>query len=83
MLAHNFKPVDGSGLEQFVAQSLSRRRGLREIVRRCRIRFEKFRGGLDGQWGRDVTLIEEAHAVLLAALAWPDRTTACRFGAPD
>lgn len=38
----------------------------------CRVRNscfhgEKFRGGANGQWQRDTTLIEEAHAVLMEA----------------
>jgi len=48
-------------------------------IRRARNSYlhgEKFRGGPDGQWERDVTLIKEAHIVLQAALAWPSRANA-------
>ncbi|WP_041527318.1 hypothetical protein [Paracoccus aminophilus] len=45
-------------------------------VRNSYLHGEKFRGGPDGQWERDVTLIKEAHAVLQAALAWPARANA-------
>ncbi len=39
-------------------------------VRNSYLHGEKFRGGPDGQWERDVTLIREAHAVLDEAIAW-------------
>ncbi|WP_435170338.1 hypothetical protein [Falsirhodobacter sp. 1013] len=45
-------------------------------VRNSYLHGEKFRGGPDGQWVRDVTLIKEAHFVLQAALAWPGRPDA-------
>lgn len=45
-------------------------------VRNSYLHGEKFRGGPDGQWKRDVTLIKEAHVVLQAALAWPSRANA-------
>lgn len=37
-------------------------------VRNSYIHGEKFTGGPEGQWERDATLIEEAHAVLKAAI---------------
>jgi hypothetical protein len=37
-------------------------------VRNSYIHGEKFTGGPDGQWARDMLLIEEAHAVLKAAI---------------
>lgn len=39
-------------------------------VRNSYIHGEKFVGGPEQQWQRDLTLIMEAHAVLKAALAW-------------
>ncbi|RSY81080.1 hypothetical protein DAH66_15420 [Sphingomonas koreensis] len=39
-------------------------------VRNSYLHGEKFRGGPDGQWERDVTLIREAHAVLDEAITW-------------
>lgn len=39
-------------------------------VRNSYIHGEKFTGGPDGQWERDQTLLEEAHAVLREAVAW-------------
>lgn len=45
-------------------------------VRNSYLHGEKFRGGPDGQWDRDVTLIKEAHVVLQMALTWPGRANA-------
>ena len=39
-------------------------------VRNSYLHGEKFRGGPDGQWARDIELIKEAHAVLDAAMEW-------------
>lgn len=39
-------------------------------VRNSYLHGEKFTGGPDGQWDRDTTLIEEAHAVLREARAF-------------
>jgi len=44
-------------------------------VRNSYLHGEKFRGGPDGQWERDVTLIREAHAVLDEAITWWLRAT--------
>jgi hypothetical protein len=39
-------------------------------VRNSYIHGEKFRGGPEGQWERDLMLIKEAHAVLKEAMKW-------------
>lgn len=39
-------------------------------VRNSYIHGEKFIGGPEGQWERDLILVNEAHAVLNAAIAW-------------
>ena len=39
-------------------------------VRNSYLHGEKFRGGPDGQWARNLKLIKEAHAVLDAAMKW-------------
>lgn len=41
-------------------------------VRNSYIHGEKFTGGPEGQWERDLTLIREAHAVLAAAMLYCD-----------
>lgn len=69
-------PVSLTNVHELIIQGVCR-------VRNSYLHGEKFRGGLDGQLERDVTLIQEAHAVLLAALAWPGRADARRIGAPD
>ncbi len=40
-------------------------------VRNSYVHGEKFTGGPEGQWERDVTLIREAHAVLAEATQFP------------
>ncbi|MCQ4632732.1 hypothetical protein GB927_022005 [Shinella sp. CPCC 100929] len=40
-------------------------------VRNSYVHGEKFTGGPEGQWDRDVTLIKEAHAVLAEATSFP------------
>lgn len=59
-------PVPLTNVHELIIQGVCR-------VRNSYLHGEKFRGGPDGQWERDVKLIKEAHAVLQAALAWPDR----------
>lgn len=56
-------PVPLTNVHELIIQGVCR-------VRNSYLHGEKFRGGPDNQWGRDVTLIKEAHAVLQAALAW-------------
>jgi hypothetical protein len=51
-----------SNVHQLIVQGVCR-------VRNSYTHGEKFRGGPEGQWDRDATLIEEAHAVLEQALA--------------
>ena len=40
-------------------------------VRNSYIHGEKFTGGPEGQWDRDLDLIKEAHAVLIEAMQFP------------
>jgi hypothetical protein len=40
-------------------------------VRNSYIHGEKFTGGPEGQWDRDLILIKEAHAVLIQAMQFP------------
>jgi len=52
-----------TNVQQLIVQGVCR-------VRNSYIHGEKFRGGPEGQWERDATLIEEAHAVLDEAMKW-------------
>lgn len=58
-------PVPLTNVHELIVQGVCR-------VRNSYLHGEKFRGGPDGQWERDVKLIKEAHAVLRAAIAWPE-----------
>lgn len=69
-------PVPLTNVHELIIQGVCR-------ARNNYLHGEKFRGGRDGQWERDVALIEEAHPVLLAALAWPGRANVRRIEAPD
>ena len=57
------KPTPLTNVHELVVQGVCR-------VRNSYVHGEKFTGGPDHQWDRDLTLITEAHAVLRAALAW-------------
>ncbi|MBZ9605049.1 hypothetical protein [Phyllobacterium chamaecytisi] len=52
-------------------------------VRNSYIHGEKFTGGPDGQWERDVTLVLEAHAVLQEAMRYPGSPLPITAGQPD
>jgi hypothetical protein len=56
-------PAPFTNVHELIVQGVCR-------VRNSYLHGEKFRGGPDGQWERDVTLIKEAHAVLDEAIAW-------------
>lgn len=62
-------PVPLKNVHELIVQGVCR-------VRNSYLHGEKFRGGPDRQWERDVTLIKEAHVVLQAALGWPGRANA-------
>jgi hypothetical protein len=55
-------PVPFTNVHELIVQGVCR-------VRNSYLRGEKFRGGPEGQWERDITLIKEAHAVLDEAIA--------------
>lgn len=57
------RPAPLTNVHQLIVQGVCR-------VRNSYIHGEKFAGGPDNQWDRDLTLITEAHAVLKAAIAW-------------
>lgn len=57
------RPAPLTNVHQLIVQGVCR-------VRNSYIHGEKFTGGPDNQWDRDLTLITEAHAVLKAAIAW-------------
>jgi hypothetical protein len=57
------KPVPLTNVHELIVQGLCR-------VRNSYIHGEKFTGGPDHQWDRDLMLVSEAHAVLRAAIAW-------------
>jgi hypothetical protein len=56
-------PVPLTNEHELIVQGVCR-------VRNSYLHGEKFRGGPDGQWERDVRLVNEAHAVLKQAIAW-------------
>lgn len=56
-------PVPFTNVHELIVQGVCR-------VRNSYLHGEKFRGGPNGQWERDVSLIREAHAVLEEAIAW-------------
>lgn len=56
-------PASLKNVQELIIQGVCR-------VRNSYLHGEKFRDGPDGSWARDVTLIEEAHSTLRAALAW-------------
>jgi hypothetical protein len=56
-------PAPITNVHELIVQGVCR-------VRNSYLHGEKFKGGPDGQWERDVTLIKEAHAVLDEAIAW-------------
>lgn len=62
-------PVPLTNVHELIIQGVCR-------VRNSYLHGEKFRGGPDGQWERDVTLINEARVVLQVALAWSGRANA-------
>ncbi len=62
-------PVPLTNVHELIIQGVCR-------VRNSYLHGEKFHGGPNGQWERDVTLIKEAHLVLQAALAWLGRANA-------
>lgn len=57
------KPAALTNVQQLIVQGVCR-------ARNSYIHGEKFTGGPDDQWDRDLTLVTEAHAVLKAAIAW-------------
>lgn len=56
-------PTPLMDVHQLIVQGVCR-------VRNSYIHGEKFTGGPDDRWDRDLTLVTEAHAVLKAAIAW-------------
>lgn len=56
-------PIPFTNVRELIVQGVCR-------VRNSYLHGEKFRGGPDGQWERDVNLIREAHAVLDEAITW-------------
>jgi hypothetical protein len=56
-------PLRLTNVEELVIKGVCR-------VRNSYIHGEKFRGGPEGQWERDLKLIKEAHAVLKEAMKW-------------
>ncbi|WP_234180395.1 hypothetical protein [Sphingopyxis sp. NFH-91] len=59
-------PIPLANVQELIVQGVCR-------VRNSYLHGEKFTGGPDGQWTRDLTLIKEAHAVLDAAISWLNR----------
>ena len=59
-------PIPLANAQELIVQGVCR-------VRNSYLHGEKFTGGPDGQWARDLTLIREAHAVLEAAFTWLNR----------
>lgn len=59
-------PVPITNVHELIVQGVCR-------VRNSYLHGEKFTGGPDGQWARDIKLIEEAHAVLDVAMDWWSR----------
>ena len=57
------RPAPLKNVHQLIVQGVCR-------VRNSYIHGEKFTGGPDDEWDRDLTLVTEAHAVLKAAIAW-------------
>lgn len=62
-------PTPFTNVQELIVQGVCR-------VRNSYLHGEKFRSGPNGQWERDVTLIQEAHAVLGEAITWWLRATA-------
>lgn len=58
------KPVPLTNVHELIVQGVCR-------VRNSYLHGEKFTGGPVGQWDRDLSLVKEAHAVLKAAIVWP------------
>ena len=56
-------PTSLTNVNELIVQGVCR-------VRNSYLHGEKFRGGPEGQWARDYTLIAEAHAVLNVAMEW-------------
>lgn len=56
-------PAPFTNVHELIVQGVCR-------VRNSYLHGEKFRGGPNGQWERDVSLIKEAHYVLKEAIAW-------------
>jgi hypothetical protein len=56
-------PLPFTNVHQLIVEGVCR-------VRNSYLHGEKFRGGPEGQWPRDMTLIKEAHAVLKEAVDW-------------
>ena len=56
-------PSPFTNVQELIVQGVCR-------VRNSYLHGEKFKGGPDGQWERDATLIRESHAVLDVAIAW-------------